>query len=59
MACVRPSGRSELRVGAGKKGQDIADRAFPAGGLREREVRRDLVSVAAAVLLLNRLARLS
>jgi len=57
-AFVRPSSRSQRRVGAGKKGQDLADRAFPASGLREREVRLDLVAVAAAVLLLDHVAGL-
>ena len=57
-AFVRPSGRSQRRVGAGKKGQDLADRAIPASGLREREVRLDLVAVAAAVLLPDQVAGL-
>src|ERR1700683_1415638 len=57
-AFVRPAGRSQRRVGAGQKGQDLADRAFPASGLREREVRLDLVAVAAAVLLLDHVAGL-
>src|SRR5205823_358434 len=37
---------------------DLADRAFPAGGLGEREVGLDLVAVAAAVLLLDQVAGL-
>src|SRR5579864_7500989 len=57
-AFAGPSGRSQRRVGAGKKGQDLADRAFPASWLREREVRLDLVAVAAAVLLLDHVAGL-
>src|SRR6202451_1771226 len=57
-AFVRPSGRSQRRVGVGKKGQDLADRAFPASGLRQREVRLDLVAVTAGVPLVVHLAGL-
>jgi hypothetical protein len=55
---VRLPGRSERGVGADKKSQDLADRTFPAGGLREPEVRLDLVAVAAAFLLLDHVAGL-
>jgi hypothetical protein len=52
----RLSGRG--RVGAGQEGQDFADGAFPAGGVWQREVRLDVVAVAAAVLLLDHVAGL-
>ncbi len=45
--------RSRGRAGAGEEGQDFADGAFPAGGFCQREVRLDLVAVAAAVSLLG------
>ena len=41
------------RAGARKEGQDLADGGFLAGGFRQREVRLDLVAVAAAVFLLD------
>jgi hypothetical protein len=48
--------RSRGGADAGKEGQDFADGAFPAGGFWQREVRLDLVAVAAAVLLLDHVA---
>jgi hypothetical protein len=45
-------------VGAGKKGQDFADGAFVPGGFWQRQVRLDLVAVAAAFLLLDHVAGL-
>src|SRR6185437_4200296 len=41
------------RVRSGQDGQDLADGAFPAYGLWQREVRLNVVVVAAAVLLLD------
>jgi hypothetical protein len=56
-----PSGRSgpgqlQSRAGAREQGQDVADGGFLAGGFGQREVRLDLVAVAAAVFLLRRVA---
>ena len=43
-----------MRVAAaGHDGEDFADGRFLAGSLREREVRLDLVAVAAAIFLLD------
>ena len=42
-----------LVAGAGQEGQELADGAFPAAGLGERQVGLDLVAVAAAVLVLD------
>src|SRR6201982_323781 len=42
---------SRFIAGAGQEGQDLADGAFPAVGLGERQVGLDLVAVAAGVLL--------
>jgi hypothetical protein len=39
--------------GAGQEGQDLADAAFPATGFGERQVSPDLVTVGAAVLVLD------
>jgi hypothetical protein len=39
-----------------EEGQDFADGGFLAGGFGQREVRLDLVAVAAAVFLLRRVA---
>ena len=45
-------------VGAGKKGQDFADGALVPGGFWQRQVRLDLVAVAAAVFLFEHVAGL-
>jgi len=50
------SGRE--RVGAGQEGQDLPDGAFPPVRFWQREVRLDVVAVAAAVLLLDHIPRL-
>ena len=50
--------RSAAVSHAGKKGQDFADGALPGGGFRQRQVRLDLVAVAAAVFLLHHVAGL-
>jgi len=43
-----------MRVaGAGQDGEDFADGRFLAGSLRQRQVRLDLVAVAAAIFLLD------
>ena len=46
------------RVGAGKKGQDVAGGALLAAGFRQRQVCPGLVAVAASVLLFDFLAGL-
>ena len=46
------------RADAGQQGQDFADGAIPAGEFRQREMRLDVVAVAAAVLLLDYVADL-
>ena len=58
---VVASGRSgpcqlKSRAGAREQGQDVADGGFLAGGFGQREVRLDLVAVAAAVFLLRHVA---
>src|SRR5712692_8573644 len=47
------SGQLSPRAGAREKGQHLADGDLLAGGLGQREVRLDLVAVAAAVFLLD------
>jgi len=42
-----------VRSVAREEGQDFADGRFLAGSLRQRQVRLDLVAVAAAVFLLD------
>ena len=54
---LTPLGRG--RVGASQEGQDLADGAFPAVRFWQREVCLDVVAVAAAVLLLDQVARSS
>jgi hypothetical protein len=49
-------GQLQSRAGAREQGQDVADGGFLAGGFGQREVRLDLVAVAAAVFLLRRVA---
>jgi hypothetical protein len=49
-------GQLQSRAGAREQGQDVADGGFLAGGFGQREVRLDLVGVAAAVFLLRRVA---
>src|SRR5690242_15340201 len=49
--CDRIGTASHVR--SGQDGQDLADGAFPAYGLWQREVRLNVVVVAAAVLLLD------
>ena len=49
-------GRLQSRAGAREQGQDAADGGFLAGGFGQREVRLDLVAVAAAVFVLARVA---
>src|SRR5215472_1191256 len=46
------------RAGAGQEGQHLTDGAFLAGGFWQREVRLDVVAVAAAVFLLDHVAGL-
>src|ERR1700734_2330370 len=46
-------GRSRRRVVPGEESQNLAHGALPACGLWQREMRLDLVAVAAAVLLLD------
>jgi hypothetical protein len=41
------------RAGADQESQDLADGVLPADGLRERQVRLDVIPIAAAVLLLD------
>ena len=52
------SGPGQLRSHAGARGEgeDVADGGFLAGGFGQREVRLDLVAVAAAVFLLHHVA---
>src|ERR1700722_1745297 len=45
-------------VDAGQEGQHLTDGAFPAGGFWQREMCLDVVTVAAAVLLLDHVAGL-
>ena len=52
----RPELCRRFIVGAGQERQDLADGAFPAAGLGERQVGLDLVAVAAAVFLLDHVA---
>ena len=49
-------GQLQSRAGAREQGQNAADGGFLAGGFGQREVRLDLVAVAAAVFLLRRAA---
>jgi len=49
-------GQLQSRAGAREPGQDAADGGLLAGGFGQREVRLDLVAVAAAVFLLRRVA---
>ena len=51
-------GQLQSRAGAREQGQDVADGGFLAGGFGQREVRLDLVAVAAAVFLLRARSRL-
>src|SRR6266581_3123633 len=46
-------GHRQSRAGARQKGEDFADGGLLAGGFGQREVRLDLVAVAAAVFLLH------
>src|SRR5260370_18018523 len=55
---ARAMRRSRPCVGSGQEGQDLAAGAFPPGGLWQRQVRLDLVAVAAAVFLLDDVAGL-
>jgi len=49
-------GRLQSRAGVGEEGEDFADGGFLAGGFGQREVRLDLVAVAAAVFVLDHVA---
>ncbi len=55
---MRALGRSRAGAGSGEEGQDFADGAFPPGGFWQRQVRLDLVAVAAAVFVLDDVAGL-
>jgi hypothetical protein len=49
-------GQLQSDAGAREQGQDAADGGFLASGFGQREVRLDLVAVAAAVFLLRHVA---
>src|SRR5256885_1972757 len=53
-----PAGLLRSRSGAGQEGQDLTDGGFPAAWFWQREMRLDVVPVAAAVLLLDYVAGL-
>jgi hypothetical protein len=53
----RAAGQLLFRAAADQHGQDVADGGFLTGRFRERQVRPDLVMVAAGLLLLPWLAR--
>ncbi len=54
--CRSGPGQLQSRAGAREQGRDVADGGFLAGGFGQREVRLDLVAVAAAVFLLRHAA---
>jgi hypothetical protein len=49
-------GQLQSRAGAREEGEDVAEGGFLAGGSAQREVRLDLVAVAAAVFMLHQVA---
>jgi hypothetical protein len=58
----RSAGRGQSGAGlvlAREQGQDFAGSASPAGGIRQRQVRLDLLAAAAAVFLLDHVTGLA